>query len=288
VNVQFKQMRAPESVGEMLNRAVGLAYFILGDRAASIYVAMAAMDKLKAASNNQLRRTYYTPTGRLAYRATRTKISLGDLHLLQRLVYVESELFERLIEGQATSLGQEDMIIRYVKHLVRITTKHNSFYVTLDLARLVYNYSTADTSEIYNLVIQDPERIRDDYYYRSRKKSLMREIKDRFGDLVKAQRGFRREKRFQPQEDSQRFANLVKECLQRFAPWESACVLPAELDPHRNVISQLLFEGGDPDQEHHIELNRIHTLIHPDCFARLVAALGLESPERRLIRRRVF
>jgi hypothetical protein len=275
-------MREVGSVDELLNRAFELAYFILGDRPASIYVAMAAMDKLKTASSNQGRRLYYTPTGRSAYPAARTKVNLSELHLLQRLVYIESELFERLIEGQRQTVQQDDLIIRYIKHLVRITTKHNSFYVTLGLCRLLYNYSTGDTSEIYNLVLQDPERIRDDYYYRSRKMRLMQEIKDRFGSLVRTQRGLRGEERFQPQEDSQRYASLVKECLTRFTPWHSACALPEELDPKRNVINQLLFEGGDPDKEHAVELNRIHTLIHPECLNRLTAALGLDPVDKRL------
>ncbi len=250
-------MRELGSVEELLNKAFELAYFILGDRPASIYVAMAAMDKLKTASTNQSRRLYYTPTGRSAYPAARTKVNLSELHLLQRLVYVESELFERLIEGQRKSVQQDDLIIRYIKHLIRITTKHNSFYVTLGVCRLLYNYSTGDTSDIYNLVLQDPERIRDDYYYRSRKKYLMQEIKDRFGGLLRTQQGLRREERFQPQEDSQKYASLVKECLIRFTPWHSDCVLPRELDPKRNVITELLFEGGDPDKEHLVELNRI-------------------------------
>src|SRR5205814_2961716 len=115
------------------------------------------------------------------------------LHLLQRLVYIESELFERLLEGQQKTVQQDDLIIRYIKHLVRITTKHNSFYVTLGLCRLLYNYSTGETSEIYNLVLQDPERIRDDYYYRSRKKSLMQPTKDRFRNLSRRQHIHRRE-----------------------------------------------------------------------------------------------
>jgi hypothetical protein len=275
-------MREFVSVDKLLNKAFELAYFILGDRSASIYVAMAAMDKLKTASTNQGRRLYYTPTGRSAYPAARTKVNLSDLHLLQRLVYIESELFERLIEGQRKTVQQDDLIIRYVKHLVRITTKHNSFYVTLGLCRLLYNYSTGDTSDIYNLVLQDPERIRDDYYYRARKKRLMQEIKDRFGSLVRTQRGLRGEERFQPQEDSQQYASLVKECLIRFTPWHSACALPEELDPKRNVITQLLFEGGDPDREHEVELNRIHTLIHPECLTRLTAALGLDPVDERL------
>jgi hypothetical protein len=269
-------------VDELLNRAFELAYFILGDRPASIYVAMAAMDKLKTALTSQSRRLYYTPTGRSAYPASRTKVNLSELHLLQRLVYVEAELFERLIEGQRKTVQQDDLIIRYIKHLIRITTKHNSFYVALGMCRLLYNYSTADTSDMYNLVLQDPERIRDDYYYRSRKKYLMQGVKDRFGDLVETQRGLRREERFKPQANSQKYAGLVKECLIRFTPWHSDCVLPRELDPKRNVIPQLLFEGGDPDKEHLVELNRIHTLIDPQCFEKLIAALGLDPVSERL------
>jgi len=282
LNPGLMPIRETRPADEMLNRAFELAYFILGDRPASIYVAMAAMNKLKIALSNQGRRHYYTPRGRSAYPASRTKVNLSETHLLQRLVYVESELFERLLEGQQKTLQQDDLIIRYIKHLVRITTKHNSFYVTLGLCRLLYNYSTGETSEIYNLVLQDPERIRDDYYYRSRKKRLMEDISDRFEGLVRTQRGLRREERFQPQEDSQKYANLVKQCLIRFTPWRSACVLPKDLDPNRNVITQLLFEGGDPDKEHQVELNRIHTLIHPECLERLTAALDLDPANERL------
>jgi hypothetical protein len=271
-----------ETADEVLNRAFELAYFILGDRPASIYVAMAAMDKLKVALTNQSRRLSYIPVGRASYPAARTKVNLSEIHLLQQLVYIESELFERLIEGQRKTIHQEDLIIRYIKHLIRITTKHNSFYVTLGLCRLLYNYSTAETSDIYNLVLQDPDRIRDDYYYRARKKHLMQEIKDRFGGLLRTQRGLRREERFQPQEDSRKYSNLVKQCLIRFSPWQSACVLPKDVDPNRNVIRELVFEGGDPDEEHEVELNRIHTLIHPECLQRLTVALGFDHPDERL------
>lgn len=267
---------------ELLNQAFQLAYFILGDRTTSIYVAMAALDKLKVASATQDRRLYYTPTGRSAYPAVRTKVNLSEMHLLQRLIYIESELFERLLEGQENTLQSSDMIIRYIKHLVRITTKHNSFYVALGVCRLLYNYTTAETAELYNLVVQDPERIRDDYYYRSRKKRLMQDLKDRFGNLVKTQQGPRREERFQAQEDSQPFVRLVRDCLMRFTPWQSACVLPTALDPDRNVITPLLFAGGDPDEEHKVELNRIHTLMHPECLERLTEALGFDAPDKRL------
>lgn len=267
---------------QLLNKAFQLAYFILGDRTTSIYVAMAAIDKLKTASTIQDRRLYYMPTGRSAYPASRTKVSLSHIHLLQRLVYTEAEPFERLIEGQGRSLQQQDMIIRFIKHLVRITTKHNSFYVVLGLCRVLHNYNTSETTEIYNLLIQDPDRGRDDYYYRSRKKHLLAELRERFGNALMSARGLRGEERFQPQENSGQYLELVKECLIRFTPWESLCVLPLDVDPSKTTITGLLFKGKNPDEEHEIELNRIHTLLHPDCFERLVTTLGFDAPAQRL------
>jgi len=59
-------------------------------------------------------------------------------------------------------------------------------------------------------------------------------------------------------------------------------VLPADFDPIKSVVTPLLFKGDLPDQEHATELNRIHTLLHPSCFSRLVLGLGLASPDQRL------
>jgi hypothetical protein len=267
---------------ELLNRSFRLAYFILGDRTTSMYVAAAAIDKLKVASAAQVRRVQYVPTGRSLGPAVRTRISLSRLHLLQRLIYKEADPFERLLETQGVHAGRQDMIIRFVKHLVMVTTRRNSFYVALGLCRLLHNYTTAETSEIYNLVVQDPDRGRDHDYYRDRKKHLLREFKERFGDALKIQRGYRGEERFQAEEDSEKYIGLVRECLARFMPWESSCVLPAGIDPSRDVATPLRFKGGDPDEEHEIELNRVHTLLHPDCLERLAEMAGLDPPSRRL------
>jgi hypothetical protein len=269
------------TVDELLTRAFELAYFILGDRTIAIYVSMSAVDKLKIASTAQDRRFDYTPVGRFTHPAIRTKIRLSEPHLLQRLVYAESEPFERLLEGQRRSV-QEDLIVRFVKHLVRITIKHNSFYLSLGLCRLLYNYTTNDTTQIYDFLIQDPERTKDDYYYRSRKQHLIREMKQRFGDSLQTYRGPRGEERFQARKDSVRYQWLVEECLRRFTPWWSDCILPPVIDHHRNVIAPLLFEGENPDEEHQIEINRIHTLLHPPCFARIVDSLGLDAAADRL------
>src|SRR5215813_2262163 len=135
---------------ESIARAFQLAYFIHGDRETALNIAAEAFAKLEVAAAAQDKRLYYTPTGR-ASRAERfrTKVSVGELHLLQRLVYVESEPYERHAEQ---SPDEEDMLIYFIKHLVRITVRRNSFYVTLGLSRLLHNYSTAETMEMYNVL----------------------------------------------------------------------------------------------------------------------------------------
>lgn len=270
------------NVDELLNKAFQLAYLIIGDRITAIRIALAAMDNLKVAASVQDRRQTYLPAGRAESRAARTRVSLSELHILQRLVYIESELYERLLEQQEGVLQQTDLLIHFIKHLVRMTTKRNSFYVSLGLSRLLYNYTTAEAAEIYNLVVQDPDRVRDDYYYRSRKGRLMDELKERFGKLLKTYKNNRQEERFQAHIEAGKHAGLVKECLLHFTPWFTACVLPADADPAKSILAPLLFKGVDPDEEHAIELNRLHTLLHPACYERLVLALGFDPPDRRL------
>ena len=209
---------------------------------------------------------------------------------MQRLVYVESEQYERLKESAAQAsqtngtnpASQTDLVVFFIKHLVRITTKRNSFYVTLGLSRLLYNYSTTETMNLYNLVIQDPDRVHDDYYYRSRKGLLLKELKGRFGELVEVAKGARGEQRWRAAEDSSRHAQLVRECLHWFTPWATPCAVPETLDPLNDTIAQLSFQGRLPDEEHEVEVNRIHAALHPECFARLTTANRLERPDERL------
>src|SRR5215475_5352009 len=269
---------------EAIARAFQLAYFIHGDKETALKIVTEAFAKLEVAAAAQDKRLYYTPTGRAA-RAERfrTKVSVGELHLLQRLVYVESEPYERRAEQSpdGESPDEEDMLIHFIKHLVRITVRRNSFYVTLGLSRLLHNYSTAEAMEMYNVLVQDPGRVRDDYYYRSRKGRLMKELKERFGDRLRVTRGARGEERFQTDDTPGRHAELARECLQEFTPWSTECAIPAGLDPLVEVIRNLAFDGSDPDREHAIEVNRFHAALHPDCFARLAAGLKFAAPDGR-------
>ncbi len=202
---------------------------------------------------------------------------------MQRLVYIESEPYEkRQEEKDAAYLDEEDMIIRYVKRLVKITVKRNSFYVALGLSRLLHNYTTAETMELYGLLVQDPDRARDDHYYRSRKKVLMQELRERFGRFLKVVRGNRGEERFQSEEPNEKRLGVAEICLKMFTPWNTDCVLSAGFYPVTDYLPQLAFEGGDPDSEHPVEMSRMHTALHPECYARALDSLGFASPDERL------
>jgi hypothetical protein len=274
-------------VDDMLKKAFLLAYFIHGKKETAVRIVSGAMSKLDVATTAQNKRLYYKPASRSLLRRPksngfRSKVTFSELHLLQRLIYIESEPYEKQREqaSSGAAIRKEEVLIHFIKHLVRVTLKRNSFYVTLGMSRLLYNYTTTETMGIYNVVVQDPERVKDDYYYRSRKGVLMQEIKERFGDLVKTSQGQRGEERFQAEPEPDRFAELVKECLFFFTPWATPCLVPSGFDPISDSIPSLQFEGRD--REDQIEVNRIHAALHPNCYQRLIKALGFHSPDQRL------
>ncbi len=291
------------STEQVLNKAYRLAYFLHQDKAMALRIVAAATLKLNVAMAVQSKRLYYVPVGRFSRGESRrtdgirNKALFSDLHLLQRLVYVESEPYERQKEraAQVTPPGvhaagdpasEEDLLVYFIKHLVRITTKRNAFYVTLGVSRLLHSYSTLETMEIYNAVIGEPERVKDDYYYRSRKAVLMHEMYERFGHLIRACRQRRGEERFESQQGSSELRSLLRECLRLFTPWDTQCSVPRDFDPLKSVIAALTSKSGADENE--IEVNRIHAVLHPDCFERLVAAFGYSPPDERMELPRFF
>jgi hypothetical protein len=281
-------MSSSRQMDGYLEKAFRLAYFIQGSRGQAVSVVIEALSKLEVAASAQFKRLYYTPGRRgakppvLRSETHRTKVTLSELHLLQRLIYIESESYERAQEQAPGADGptEESLLIRYIKHLVRITLKRNSFYVTLATSRLLHNYSTAETMEIYSVAVQDPERVKDDYYYRSRKSRLIQETKERFGDLLTVCRGPRGEERFKTRDDPRAFVALVQECLNQFSPWDTACPVPHEFDPLTDELRAL--SCSRKDEEDRVEINRIHAVLHPLCYARITKALKMELPELRL------
>lgn len=254
-------------VDDVLQRGFELAYFIHGDKPTAIHVVTEAAEKLDVAIVAQDKRLYYHPKSRV------TKVSLSRLHLFQRLIYVTSETYERESESRNdVRIGQRAMLVRFIKHVVRITLKRNSFYVALGVSRLLHNYTTAEAMRMYDL-LQDPERSRDDCYYRSRKSILMHELIDRFGDSLRICRAAHGEERFASVRIPSRYADCVKQSLEMFTPWNTPCPV-AGLAPSASRSAM--------DLEDEVEIRRMHAILHPPCFESLTRSLGLTPPDRHV------
>ena len=262
---------------ELLTQPFQLAYFIHDDKETAKRITMAALERLETATHQQDKRLYYFSVGR------RNRISFTSLHLLQRLVYDESENYEKQREHDlACPLSEERLLVHFIKHLVKITVRRKSLYVALGLSRILHRYTTAETTEIYNVVIQDPARVSDEDYFRAGKKLLMSELESRFGELLAVTRGARGERRFAVHDRPEGFATLVSSCLSAFTPWLTDSHVPERFNPITDELPELRFNGADPDEEHSVEVNRFHVLLHPTCFARLLRALGFAPSEQRL------
>lgn len=260
---------------ELLTQAFALASFLHRERTVARRLTALALESLETTTLTQDRRLYYV--------GQRTKISFTELHLLQRLIYEKSEPFERAREATLTApLGNERLLVHFIKHLVWISVRHNSLYVTLGLGRLLHTYTTAETLELYNVVIQDPARVPAEDYLRDRKKVLMKALQKRFGELLTQTRGAHGVVRFVAHEQPAQFATLVNDCLTAFTPWRTSCHVPESFSPIDTPLPVFYFNGPDPDEEHGIEIKRMHALLHPLCLGRLLRALGFAPADERL------
>ncbi len=259
---------------DVLQRGFDLAYFIHGDKASALRIVTEAAEKLDVSMASQDKRLYYQPK----VEHFRTKVSLSRLHLFQRLIYIVSEKHEKEWESRNRA-DQSAMVVRFIKHLVRITWKRNSFYVALGVSRLLHTYATAQTMWIYDR-LQDSDRGRDDCYFRSRKSILMRELVDRFGDSLRVCRGPHGEERFQSVDCPSRYAPLVRRSLEMFTPWDTPCpvtaLVPMRTDPLGSFVS------SDSNSEDEVEIRRMHAILHPPCFEWLTRSLALPPPELRV------
>ncbi len=257
-----------------------MAYFLHPSKTQALEITATALAKVEGVTIKQLRRGAYRPARR------RNKVFLSSVQLLQGLIYCESEPVEISQEASAREgvafLGVDNLLMRYVKHLVRISLWRNSFYVTLALCKFLYRYSTEEIIAIYDLLTQDPECRLDDQYCRARKSVLLKEIEARFGCLISRCRGPRGEEQLRCTEASRSEVDLVRRCLVRFTPWDTGCVIPGQLDLWEEEMPDLRLADQACGHEALIEVNRIHAVVHPDCFSRLIRALGLDPPEQRL------
>jgi hypothetical protein len=269
---------------DLLEKGFHLAYFIFPSRAVAIRILTGALNKLKGQRGRENRRAYWRDK---YLKRGITRITREEADALQWLIFFESDQYEKEQENSGNHTVS-DLVVRYIKNLVRMTTAMSSFHVNVGLHRLLHNYSTAETQRLYETVT---ERFLGADEYRRAKKILMTKLEKRFDGFLKTLRTQHGELRFEECPDQRTWADLVDACLDVFTPWSTCkkCPVPATFDPARG---QLLPQLSEPSLAElgrdQVEIKRCHVFIDPVCYTRLATALALDPPEKRLALPRFF
>lgn len=262
------------------DRAFVLAYWIHANKEVAFFIAEDALDELPLMLGNQEKNR--KPSARLSgfwkggerTRPVRKTTKLTEQQMLQWLVYKQSESWERQTErGNGLYLPtEEDLIVRYLEHLVFSTLRRGSFYVTLAIGQLLHQFDRRETRLFYDVLTQsDSARMKDMGYIGKQRLELLGGISQRFDQMIQTVKTPGGEKQLVMRPPTQSVVNLVDECLRRFTPWDTACIIEAGFDV--TDIPGFYFAGADSDDDL-IEMGRIHTVLEPECFARFVEGLS--------------
>lgn len=261
-----------EQRSDWLEKGFQMAYYTVPDRMAAIEIVSGALDKLRVHVHREKKRFYWRDKhlGRPIRKITR---EADDL--LQWLIMVDSEAFEKK-EEQRDKTSARDLVVRYVKHLVRLTSANSSFHVNVGLSRLLYSYSTSETQATYEMLTR---RYPGPDEYRRVKSVLMKKLSERFRNAMNTTRVEHGEFKFEAFEDQQRWVGLVNEALTMFTPWSTA----ESCERFRLLNSkEIKLPVYDDVLQNEAEMSWCHVFIDPLCYKRLTTALGFEAPEEKL------
>jgi hypothetical protein len=263
------------------NRAFELAYWIHVNKEVAFFIAEDALDELPLVLGSQGKNRQ--PAERLRgfwkggerARPIRQTIRISETQMLQWLVYKQSDSWERQTErGEGLYLPtEEDMIVRYIEHLVFNALRRGSFYVTLAVGPLLHQFDRRETRLFYDVLTQsDSARMKDMSYIGKQRLELLEKLCRRFDQMIHTVSKSGDEKQFVARPSAEWIIDLVHECLRHFTPWDTKCVVEPGFD--LTYIAGFYFSGTDDTDEDPVEMNRIHTLLHPECFARFAEGLS--------------
>jgi len=264
-----------QAPAELLQEAFELAYFLVPDRTNAIAILTRALEKLRVRSRRELKRLYWRD--KHSERPIR-RIARSDVDMLQWLIMFESEQEERAQEHTG-AVSRASMIIRYIKHLVEITTALSSFYINIGITRLLHNYTTSEAQSAY-------ERLTSRYLgpdeYRRAKSALMDKMTERFRGFVKVIRVDHGELRFETSDQQEESAAIVADCLKILTPWSTRGSCAQFMTSNGSDIKlKTPCEDARADQNE-IELRCCHILLDPTCYSRLMEDLAFDQPDSKL------
>jgi hypothetical protein len=259
---------------ELLQRGFELAYFLIPDRVTAIDILTRALEKIRARSRREMKRLYWRD--KHAERPVR-RIARSDMDMLQWLIMFEAEKDER-VQERAGTISSGAMAVRYIKHLVQITTALSSFYVNVGVTRLLHNYSTSEAQHIYEMLMA---RFLGADEYRRAKSALMDKMSERFAGLLKVARVDHGELRFENSDKQEQWVNAVRDSLTIFTPWSTRGHCSQFVSVNGNHKLKAAQKAADSDQNES-ELRCCHILIEPTCYDQLMEDLAFDAPETRL------
>ena len=259
--------------------AFELGFFIHANKEVAFFIAEDALDELPLVMGKQ--QGSRKPSRLLSgfwkggerARPIRQTIRLTERQMLQWLCYKQSEYWERQTErgSGVYTPTEEDMIVRYLAHLLFLTLRRGSFYVSLAIGQLLHQFDRRETRLFYDILTQsDSARMKDTGYIGKQRLELLKKICQRFNGIISTTKTNGGEKHIVAQKVTEPVANLVHECLKKFTPSETVCIINPRFDV--TDIPGLYSSGSDSDEDR-IEMHRIHTVIDPDCFRRFVEGL---------------
>lgn len=261
--------------------AFDLAYSIHVNKEVAFFVAEDALDGLASMLGHHEKNR--KPSERLRgflksgerTRPVRKMIRLSEAQMLQWLVYKQSESWERLTEsGRGLYLPtEEDLIVRYLEYLIFVTLRRGSFYVTLAVGPLLHQFGRRETRLFYDILTQsDSARMKDTNYIGKQRLEMLDKVSRRFGDAIQTVAKPGEEKQFVMRPTTPWVVHLVGEILRLLTPWDSACVVKPGFDV--TDIPGLYFSETGAQDEELIEMNRLHTVVDPVCFATFAEGLS--------------
>jgi hypothetical protein len=263
-----------DAPAELLQRGFELAYFLIPNRVTAIDILTRALEKIRARSRREMKRLYWRD--KHAERPLR-RIARSDMDILQWLIMLEAEQDER-VQERAGSISPGGMAIRYIKHLVQITSALSSFYVNVGVSRLLHNYSTSEAQRVYEMLTS---RFLGPDEYRRAKSALMDKMSERFAGFLKIARVDHGELRFEISENQEQWAIAVSDSLSVFTPWSTQGYCAQFVSVNGNTKLKATQKAADTDQNES-ELRCCHILIEPTCYDQLMEDLAFDAPETRL------
>jgi len=237
---------------EEMQQAFDLAYILHPRPDVALRVTIDACDFLTVLEGNQARRRRS---------AKHWKTAIPSEMLLQIAVFVVSDRRERDQESPRPRLEpkylptRDDLVVRYLKHLILKTALLNWRYAAIGIGCLLYSYKPSDIADL--LLFESEEN-----NLRKIKMRIARDLCDRFAHSGVVPQGTK-SVRTRPANEHDRL--LVRQTLEAFTPWQSSHIKPAAPGA---LLLETLFDKTNTISDWNLK----HALIDPQCagFERLV------------------